>query len=120
MFSLHLDGYHIYFYEGLSATVDVGEDIVVRFAIGDVDGGGFNLRYSWFNVYYTAGNYRYLSQVYISEIKINTPFPYHAELHIKKTRFSYEGEYFIAIPSINLLHPNFIINVNSKLYITLT
>ena len=43
--------------------------------------------------------------------EINTPIPYHAEIHINRTLFDYEGEYFI-IYQYTHLRPNFVINVN--------
>ena len=52
--------------------------------------------------------------------KTNTPFSYHAELHINRTQFDYEGEYFISYDYRYLLRPNFVIDVNSKLCIIMS
>ncbi len=107
----HSDNDHIFFYQGASATVDVGEDIVLRFAHGDfVD----NLRGDRFYVH--PENYNYRQQPSFEyRFETNTPFPYHAELHINRTRFDYEGEYFINYNYNYQLRPNFVIDVNSKL-----
>ena len=47
-------------------------------------------------------------------VEQNTPFPYHAELHINRTQFNYEGEYFLSYNNYYNLHPSFIIDVNGK------
>ncbi len=43
----------------------------------------------------------------------NTPFPHHAELHINRTRFDYEGEYIIIYDRYQL-QPKFTIDVNGQ------
>ncbi len=45
--------------------------------------------------------------------EINTPFPFHGELHINRTQFDYIGEYFL-LYDFSTLRPNFIISVNGK------
>lgn len=117
--SNHADGYRIYFYEGSTATVDADEDIILRFAYDDSVNNGYGVR-GW-QLFTKSEISRNLYQVvydFPSSFKINTSFPYHAELHIKNTQFNYEGEYFLLIidndASYHLLRPNFLIDVNSK------
>ncbi len=105
MLSLHSDAYYIFYYQGGSATGDVYENVVLRFAHTDTDARG-----DYFHVL-TADRYDYPPFEY--SFKINTPFPYHAELHINRTRFDYEGKYIITYTRYQL-QPKFTINVNSK------
>ncbi len=115
LLSFHSDPYHIFFYQGASATADVHEDIVHRFAHAGFNNGfndiirdyRFYLFYEHDNIYYEA-SFEY-------GFKTNTPLPYHAELHITRTRLDYEGEYFITYNRYTPLWPKFLINVNSKL-----
>ncbi len=120
LLSLHSDPYHIFFYQGTSATADVHEDIVLRFAHVGFNSGFNDIRDYRFYLFYEPddNNYYYYYRQQPSfeyRFKTNTPFPYHAELHINRTQFDYEGEYYIAINYYNTLRPNFVINVNSKL-----
>ncbi len=120
LLSFHSDPYHIFFYQGSSATADVHEDIVLRFAHAGFNRGfnEFIRDYRFYLFYEPDDNYYYYRQQPSFEysFKINTPFPYHAELHINRTQFDYEGEYFILYRYPNQLRSNFVINVNSKLY----
>ncbi len=119
MFSFHSDPYHIFFYQGASATAGVHEDIVLRFAHTGFNSGFVDdFRGDQFYVHFAD---RYFDQLpFEYRFKINTPFPYHAELHINRTRFNYEGEYFITYNYNYLLRPNFVIDVNSKLCIIMS
>ncbi len=118
LLSLHSGNGRIFFYQGSSISVDVYEDIVLRFAHSDFNG---NFELNWFNVYGSSTNFdtppsAFLFEIILNEppfefrFEINTPFPYHAELHIIRTRFDYQGEYFINYHG--RLWPNFIITVN--------
>ncbi len=109
--SLHSDGVYIFFYQGASATADVHEDIVLRFAHDDLYDSQFSNFGNRFYVFNAADRYSEVPFEY--RFETNTPFPYHAELHINRTRFDYEGEYFIAYDYYSL-RPHFIIDVNGK------
>ncbi len=108
LLSLHSGDNRIFFYQGSSISVDVYEDIVLRFAHSDFNG---NFELNWFYVYRSTNTYYYDAPPFEFRFEINTPFPYHAELHITTTRFDYQGEYFINYHGH--LWPNFIITVNS-------
>ncbi len=107
MLSLYSDRFRVFFYQGSSATADVHEDIVLRFAHTSVD-----LRGDRFNVFHEPdvqlATFEY-------HFETNTLFPHHAELHINRIQFDYEGEYSIVYDFRFQLRPNFVINVNSKL-----
>ncbi len=109
--SLHSDYFYIFFYQGSSATADVHEDIVLRFAHDDLYDSQFANFGNRFYVLNAADRYNEVPFDY--HFEINTPFPYHAELHINRTQFDYEGEYFIAYDYYSL-GPHFIIDVNGK------
>ncbi len=118
--SFHSDPYHIFFYQGASARAGVHEDIVLRFAHASFNSGfvdGFRGSYVHF-----ADRYYYDQPLNFVEygFKANTPLPYHAELHINRTQFDYEGEYSIIYNYNYLLRPNFVIDVNSKLCIIMS
>ena len=118
-FSLYSDPFHIFFYQGSSATADVHEDIVLRFAHAGFNRGFVDdFRGNPFIVHFADSNY-YDQPFFEYGFKTNTPLPYHAELHINRTRFDYEGEYSISYSYSYLLRPNFVIDVNSKLYVCL-
>ncbi len=120
-FSLYSDPFHIFFYQGSSATADVHEDIVLRFAHAGFN-SGFVDDFHDGNQFYVhfADRYYYDQPSFEYHFKTNTPFPYHAELHINRTRFDYEGEYSISYNYNYLLRPNFVIDVNSKLCIIMS
>ncbi len=110
MLSLYSDAYYIFYYQGGSATGDLYENIVLRFAHTDISGA--------FDADARGGDFRVLvdrnsPEPFEYSVEINTPFPYHAELHINRTRFDYEGKYII-IYNGNQLQPKFTINVNGK------
>ncbi len=69
------------------------------------------------NEYYPYGGlgyyYGYLPP-FEFRVELNTPFPYHAELHINRTQFNYEGEYFLSYNNFYNLYPSFLIDVNGK------
>ncbi len=111
MLSLYSDPYHIFFNQGSSATADINEDIVLRFAHGDFTELNYLHGY-WFEVHFID---RYGRTPFDFRFNTNTPFPYHAELHINRAQFDYEGEYFISYDYRYRLWPNFVININSKL-----
>ncbi len=99
------DSFHTFFYQGVSATADEYDDLVLSFAHGE---------------FYGAAIERQLFEMYADEyylppfeyrFEINTPIPYHAEIHINRTLFDYGGEYFITYRYTHL-RPNFVINVN--------
>ena len=104
--SFHADYFHIFFYQGASATADLYDDIVLRFAHGKAT----SLYRDRFQVYANG----YYPPPFEFRFEINTPFPFHAELHINRTQFDYEGEYLIFYDHVYLC-PNFIINVNGKM-----
>ncbi len=110
--SIRADTFYIFFYEGLSATADIYDDIVVRFAHGDFYSN--TIHSDRFRVYADG----YYDPPFEFRVELNTPFPYHGELHINRTQFNYEGEYFLSyFFSYNYnyrLRPNFIIDVNGK------
>ncbi len=108
------DPYYTIFYQGVSATGDVHENIVLRFAHGNFD-DYYNEppRDDRFHVSSTTGRY-YDQPPFEYRFKTNTPFPYHTELHINRTQFDYEGEYSIIYDYYYNLRPSFTINVNSK------
>ncbi len=110
LLSFHLDFVYIFFYQGASATVDVHEDILFRFAHADLYPGFINDADS--NRFYveTSG---YSTPPFEFRFETNTPFPYHAELHINGTRFDYEGEYLISYKYSNI-REQFFIDVNSE------
>ncbi len=121
MIYLHADTFRIFFYEGPSATRDLGEDIVLRFAHSDLKLYGFRFQVSTaINEYYPPyggwfGYYYGYSPPFAFRVELNTPFPYHAELHINRTQFDYEGEYVLLYePFFLTLYPSFIIDVNGK------
>ncbi len=121
MLSSHSDDFYIFFYEGASATGDVGEDIVLRFAHSDLFGavnGGFRFQVSIpIDDYYPYGGFGFdygYPPPFAFRVELNTPFPYHAELHINRTQFNYEGEYFLSYHYFYNLRPSFIIDVNGK------
>ncbi|XP_064385364.1 uncharacterized protein LOC135334155 isoform X9 [Halichondria panicea] len=98
---LHPNGNYIFFYNDTSISVDIYEDIVLRFAHSG------NFEFNWFQLFTNEYN----RAPFNFRFEINTPFPYHAELHIARTRFNYAGEYFIYYNSH--LWPNIIIDVNA-------
>ncbi len=111
MLSLHLDDYYIFYYQGGSAIGDLYDNVVLRFAHTDVEGTfDADARDDYFHVFVD----RYYNPPFEYSVETNTPFPYHAELHINRTRFDYEGEYFITYDYRYRLQPKFTINVNSK------
>ncbi len=122
MLSLHSDAYYIFLSIQMLITsfttkeaplrgMHVYENVVLRFAHTDfVDADAHG---DYFHV--LTDRYDYPRFEY--SFKINTPFPYHAELHINRTRFDYEGEYFITYDygyNGYQLQPKFTIDVNSK------
>ena len=117
LLSLYSDAFHLFFYQGTPATADVGEDIVLRFAHGDFSDRFIEeFRSDRLDVHCAdpCGN-----PPFEYHFETNTPFPYHAELHINRTQFNYEGEYYISYyDDDHRLRPNFIINVISKLRMT--
>ena len=122
MLSSHSDPFYIFFYEGASATGDIGEDIVVRFAHSDLFGVvnygfGFQVVIPSDDDYYPYGEAYYYygyPPPFAFRVELNTPFPYHAELHINRTQFNYEGEYFLSYNNYYNLRPSFTIDVNGK------
>ncbi len=113
MLSLYSDAFRIFFYQGSSATADVHEDIVLRFAhTGFTTDFFYDLRGNRFNLFHEPdvqlATFEY-------HFEINTLFPHHVELHINRIQFDYEGEYSIVYDFSFQLRPNFVINVNSKL-----
>ncbi len=108
LLSLYSDAFHFFFYEGTPATADVGEDIVLRFAHGDFSDRFIEeFRSDRLDVRCAdqCGGNLYFEH----HIKRNTPFPFHGELHINRTRFASEGEYFITYDYRFKLRPNFVI-----------
>ncbi len=101
------DPFHIFFYEGPSATADLYDDIVLRFAHSNFYGRRVNRE-----TFHVSTN-GYSKAHFDTQFEVNTSFPFHAELHINRTRFDYEGEYRI-LYEYSSLRPNFIISVNSK------
>ncbi len=100
------DVYQIFYYQGASATADVYENIVLRFAHGNFSGTFDNDRFLVQASAYDQAAFEY-------RFEINTPFLYHSELHINRARFDYEGEYVISYDSV-FLQPSFVINVNGN------
>ncbi len=103
----------------------MNENVVLRFAHTDIAGTfDADARGDQFRVftgqYWSSHEYRTAGFAY--SFKINTPFPYHAELHINRIRFYYEreyyiiydGDYFFEFPHGYQLHPQFTINVNNS------
>ncbi len=45
---------------------------------------------------------------------MNTPFPYHAELHINMAQVDYEGVYFVTKGTYFRRRPSFVIHVKGK------
>ncbi len=106
------DPNHIFFYEGPSATADLYDDLVLRFAHSNF--GSRNERVTSINKdRFQVSTNEYRNAHFDTQFEVNTPFPFHAELHINRTRFDYEGEYRILYEYYSL-RPNFIISVNSK------
>ncbi len=85
------------------------ENVVLRFAHTDIVDA--DARGDYFHVL-TADRY-YDQPPFEYRFKTNTPFPYHAELHINRTRFDYEGEYIIIYDRYRL-QPKFTIDVNGE------
>ncbi len=107
MLSLHSDPYYIFFYQGDSATVDLYDNYVLRFAHSvDVARG----------VPFWVLTDGYIPAPFEYSVKINTPLPYHSELHINRIRSDYEGKYIIIYDHVSSdqLQPRFTINVNGK------
>ncbi len=110
LLSLYSDAFHFFFYQGTPATADVGEDIVLRFAHGDFS-DRFIEEFRSDRLDVNCVDYcAYGNPPFEYHIKRNTPFPFHGELHINRTRFASEGEYFITYDYRFGLRPNFVIS----------
>ena len=112
-FTLHSDAYYIFYYQGGSATGDLYDNFVLRFAHTDIEGTARGDQFRVVTDGYDRAPFEY-------SVETNTPFPYHAELHINRTRFDYEGEYIIIYNYRYQLQPKFTIDVNGKFLRLLT